>query len=42
MQFTVKSWNDKWRTWFALNATDLAWTALVIGGVFFTALFVKQ
>jgi hypothetical protein len=42
MQFTVKGWNNGWRTWFALNANDLAWTALIVGGVFFTALFIHR
>jgi len=42
MQFTIEDWNSGWRTWFALNANDLAWTVLVIGGVFVTALFANR
>jgi hypothetical protein len=28
---------EGWRHWLTLNANDLAWTALVIGGVLFTS-----
>jgi hypothetical protein len=28
---------EGWRHWITLNANDLAWTALVIGGVLFTS-----
>jgi len=30
------SFREGWKHWIALNATDLVWTALVIGGVIFT------
>jgi hypothetical protein len=30
-----------WKHWVALNATDLVWTALVIGGVLFTTLLMS-
>jgi hypothetical protein len=42
MQFTVRAWNKGWRTWFALNANELTWTALVIGGVLLTAVFANR
>lgn len=42
MQFTVRGWNDGWRTWFALNANELGWIALVIGGVLLTALLMDR
>jgi hypothetical protein len=42
MQFTVRGWNNARRTWFALNANELGWTALIIGGVLFTALFMDR
>jgi hypothetical protein len=42
MRFTVKGWNNGWRSWCALNANELAWTALVIAGVVFTALLVDR
>jgi hypothetical protein len=32
---------EGWKHWVALNATDLAWTALVIGGVLFTSWLMK-
>ena len=32
---------DGWRYWITLNANDLAWTALVIGGVLFTSLSMR-
>jgi hypothetical protein len=32
---------DGWRYWITLNANDLAWTALVIGGVLFTSLLMR-
>jgi len=31
------SFREGWKHWVALNATDLIWTALVIGGVLFTS-----
>lgn len=42
MQFTVRAWNKGWQTWIALNANELTWTALVIGGVLFTALLMDR
>jgi hypothetical protein len=30
------SFRESWNHWVSLNATDLIWTALVIGGVLFT------
>jgi hypothetical protein len=38
MRITTEAWNDGWRIWYALNANALAWIALVVGGVLFTAL----
>jgi hypothetical protein len=35
------SFREGWKHWLALNATDLVWTALVIGGVLFTALLMR-
>ena len=32
---------EGWRHWLTLNANDLAWTALVIGGVLFTTLLMR-
>jgi hypothetical protein len=32
----VVSFREGWKHWVRLNATDLIWTALVIGGVLFT------
>ena len=32
----VESFREGWKDWVRLNATDLIWTALVIGGVLFT------
>src|SRR6266436_8591256 len=32
----VVSFREGWKHWVRLNATDLVWTALVIGGVLFT------
>jgi hypothetical protein len=37
----MESIREGWRLWVALNATDLAWTALVIGGVLFTSLLMR-
>jgi hypothetical protein len=34
--------SSAWRTWLTLNANELAWSALVIVGVLFTALFVSR
>ena len=31
------SFREGWKHWIALNATELVWTALVIGGVIFTS-----
>jgi hypothetical protein len=32
---------EGWKHWVTLNATDLSWTALVIGGVPFTSRLIK-
>jgi len=32
---------EGWRDWVTLNATDLTWMALVIGGVLFTTLLMR-
>jgi hypothetical protein len=32
---------EGWKHWVTLNATDLTWTALVIGGVLFTSWLMK-
>jgi hypothetical protein len=37
----MESFREGWRHWVALNATDLIWTALVIGGVIFTTLLMR-
>lgn len=33
----LASFREGWKHWVSLNATDLIWTALVIGGVLFTS-----
>jgi hypothetical protein len=35
------SFREGWKHWVALNATDLIWTALVIGGVLFTGCLMR-
>jgi hypothetical protein len=35
------SFREGWKYWVDLNATDLIWTALVIGGVLFTSCLMK-
>jgi hypothetical protein len=35
------SFREGWKHWVALNATDLIWTALVIGGVLFTSCLMR-
>ena len=37
-----RSRRKAWRTWLTLNATELAWSALLIAGVLFTTLFVSR
>jgi hypothetical protein len=32
---------EGWKHWVTLNATDLIWTALVMGGVLFTSWLMK-
>jgi hypothetical protein len=32
---------EGWKYWLTLNANDLVWTALVIGGVLFTTLLMR-
>ncbi len=39
---SVKGWKRAWRTWLALNATELTWTALLIGLVLFVSLFTAR
>ena len=38
---SMESFREGWKHWVTLNATDLIWTALVIGGVLFTTLLMK-
>ena len=35
------SFREGWKHWVGLNANNLVWTALVIGGVLFTALLMR-
>ena len=35
------SFREGWKDWVTLNATDLTWMALVIGGVVFTTLLMR-
>jgi hypothetical protein len=35
------SFREGWKHWVSLNATDLIWMALVIGGVLFTSLLMR-
>jgi hypothetical protein len=35
----MASFREGWKHWVSLNATDLIWTALIIGGVLFTSCF---
>jgi hypothetical protein len=35
------SFREGWKHWVSLNATDLIWTALVIGGVLFTSCLMR-
>jgi hypothetical protein len=37
----MQSFRERWRHWVTLNATDLIWTALVIGGVLFTSFLMR-
>ena len=37
----MESFREGWKHWVSLNATDLIWTALVIGGVPFTSLLMR-
>jgi hypothetical protein len=37
----MRSFREGWKYWVALNATDLIWTALVIGGVLFTSCLMR-
>jgi hypothetical protein len=37
----MESIRECWKFWAALNANDLAWTALVIAGVLFTSLLMR-
>jgi len=37
----MDSFREGWKDWVTLNATDLTWMALVIGGVLFTALLMR-
>jgi hypothetical protein len=33
--------SDSWKHWVSLNANNLAWIALVMGGVLFTDLLMR-
>ena len=35
------SFSDAWKQWVVLNANNLIWTALVLGGVLVTDLLMK-
>jgi hypothetical protein len=37
----MDSLREGWKDWVTLNATDLTWIALVIGGVLFTSLLMR-
>ena len=37
----MDSLREGWKDWVTLNATDLTWMALVIGGVLFTSLLMR-
>jgi hypothetical protein len=37
----IESFREGWKDWVTLNATDLIWTALVIGGVLFTSCLMR-
>jgi hypothetical protein len=37
----IASFHQGWKNWVTLNATDLIWTALVIGGVLFTSCLMR-
>jgi hypothetical protein len=37
----MESFRAGWKDWVRLNATDLIWTALVIGGVLFTSYLMR-
>jgi hypothetical protein len=37
----MASFRQGWKHWVSLNANNLAWTALVIGGVLFTSLLMR-
>ena len=37
----IESFRQGWKDWVTLNATDLTWVALVIGGVLFTTLLMS-
>jgi hypothetical protein len=37
----MESFREGWKDWVRLNATDLIWTALVIGGVLFTSYLMR-
>jgi hypothetical protein len=38
----MRSFREGWKHWVTLNANDLVWTALVIGGVLFTSLLMRR
>jgi hypothetical protein len=37
----MESFHQGWKHWVTLNATDLIWTVLVIGGVLFTSCLMR-
>ena len=38
----MESFREGWKLWVALNANNLVWTALVIGGVLLTSLLMRS
>lgn len=36
-----RMFSSKYRQWASLNSNNLAWVALVVGGVLFTSLLMK-
>ena len=37
----IECFREGWKHWVTLNATDLIWAALVIGGVLFTSCLMR-
>jgi hypothetical protein len=38
----AKGWKRGWQIWLGLNATELTWTALLIGLILFVNLFTAR